>query len=170
MGARGLLMTTAMAFFSLALTAYLLAAPLHRRSLAQGAAVGNPFAGFHLASLTPSGLRRTAVRRYYSMQERSAKFYDNLLVVREAEAEVRDLSSAAAAQPHDSTEPEHLRPSPSSRNGGAEPLPREPDRLKAAVRRDSRLHPEEGLDSRLVSHLSSLDQPVSFFSRQRSRS
>ena len=163
-------MTTAMAFFSLALTVYLLAAPLHRGySHTQAAADGGPFAAVHLSGLTPSALRRAAVRQYYSLEERSAKFYDNLLVVREAEAEVRDLSAPATAQPQDGADPQRLGPSPSSRNGGGAPVPHSPERAEASLRGDSQLRPENGSGANLVSRLSRLPQPMSSFSYQGAR-
>ncbi len=162
-------MTTAMAFFSLALTVYLLAAPLHRGySHTQAAVDGGPFAAAHLSSLTPSALRRVAVRQYYSLEERSAKFYDNLLVVREAEAEVRDLSAPSTAQPQDGAEPRRLGPSPSSRNGGG-PAPRSPERAEVSWRGDSQLQPENGSLAKLVSRLSHLHRPMSSFSHQGAR-
>lgn len=166
LGAPGLLMTAAMAFFSLALTVYLLATPLHRgRSEMRAAADAGPLAAVHLSRLTPAALRRAAVRQYYSLEERSAKFYDNLLVVREVEAEVRDLS-APSAQSQDGAEPQRLGPSPSSRNGGAAPVPRTPNRLEVSLRRDSQRRPEKDSGANLASPSPRLDQPMSSFSYQ----
>lgn len=168
--APGFLMTTAMAFFSLALTVYLLAAPFHRGNLhAQAAAGAGPLPAVHLSSLTPSALRRAVVRQYYSLEERGAKFYDNLLVVREAEAEVRALSAFSSTQPHEGAEPQRLGPFPISRNGGGAPAPHSFGRAQVASLVDSQLRLPNGSGAHLVSPQSPLDQRMSSFSYQGTR-
>lgn len=124
-GAHGLFMTAAMAFFSLALTLSLVsslvsAAP--RTPLARSAEM--PLFKRLVSGFSPSSIGEMATRQYYSLQERGAKFYDNLPLVREFEAETRALSSSSEAQSQGGMAPAPLSASPRSRNGGATPLSR----------------------------------------------
>lgn len=104
-----LLMTAAMAFFSLAVTINLLGVAPRRFS----------FTAIHLSGLRPSAIGSTVTRQYYSLEERGAKFYDNLLLVREVETEARQLGASGEAQPSRNTTLPVGPLSPSSRKDGA---------------------------------------------------
>src|ERR1700733_2289100 len=79
-----LMMTAAMAFFSIALTLNLTGI-----KLTEGRA----------ADLTPSRLRATLTRQYYSTNEQVMKYYENLRLVYEMEARVRELRRSTEAEP-----------------------------------------------------------------------
>jgi hypothetical protein len=79
-----LMMTAAMAFFSIALTLNL---------------TGIKLTELRPADLQPSRLRATLTRQYYSTNEQVMKYYENLRLVYEMEARVRELRRAAEAQP-----------------------------------------------------------------------
>jgi hypothetical protein len=112
-----LVMTAAMAFFSLAVTIHLVSG-----------FTPSTLAGFRLADLRPTAIGLTVTRRYYALEERSAKFYDNLPVVREAEAEARDLALSTGLLPQGNrSQPDQQKLPPASRNGQAFSIPREAD-------------------------------------------
>jgi len=79
-----LLMTAAMAFFSIALTMNL---------------TGIKVTEIRASDLTPSRLRATVTRTYYSTNEQVTKYYENLRLVYEMEARVRELRRSTEASP-----------------------------------------------------------------------
>jgi hypothetical protein len=78
------MMTAAMAFFSIALTLNL---------------TGIKLTEVRAADLTPSRLRATLTRQYYSTNEQVMKYYENLRLVYEMEARVRELRRSTEAEP-----------------------------------------------------------------------
>jgi hypothetical protein len=86
-----LMMTAAMAFFSIALTLNL---------------TGIKLTEVRAADLRPSRMRATLTRQYYSTNEQVMKYYENLRLVYEMEARVRELRRSTEAEPSS-------RPSPS---------------------------------------------------------
>jgi hypothetical protein len=79
-----LMMTAAMAFFSIALTLNL---------------TGIKLTEVRAADLRPSRLRATLTRQYYSTNEQVMKYYENLRLVYEMEARVRELRRSTEAEP-----------------------------------------------------------------------
>jgi Putative zinc-finger len=99
-----LMMTAAMAFFSIALTLNL---------------AGIKLSEVRLADLQPSTLRTNLTRQYYSVKAQGVKYYDNIRFVYEMEARVRELRRASESEPAQAPAPVPQRgPSPSSRNDG----------------------------------------------------
>jgi hypothetical protein len=107
-----LLMTAAMAFFSIALTLNL---------------TGIKLSEVRAADLRPSRLKATLTRQYYSTNEQVMKYYENLRVVYEMEARVRELRRASgqdsAPSQQNNAKPPVRDGSPSSTVPKAEPLP-----------------------------------------------
>src|ERR1700679_1227460 len=102
-----LMMTAAMAFFSIAL-------PLNL--------TGIKLTEVRAADLRPSRLRATLSRQYYSTNEQVMKYYENLRLVYEMEARVRELRRSTEAEP--APRPASQRPSPrqqTPREGSASP-------------------------------------------------
>ncbi len=79
-----LMMTTAMAFFSIALTLNL---------------AGINLSQVRPADLKPSRLRANLTRQYYSTNQQVMKYYENLRLVYEMEARVRELRRSTEAEP-----------------------------------------------------------------------
>ncbi len=79
-----LMMTVAMAFFSIALTLNL---------------TGINLGQIRPADLQPSRLRATVTRQYYAANEQVTKYYENLRLVYEMEARVRELRHSTEAEP-----------------------------------------------------------------------
>jgi hypothetical protein len=79
-----LMMTAAMAFFSIALTLNL---------------TGIKLTQLRAEDLQPSRLRANLTRTFYSTNEQVTKYYENLRVVYEMESRVRELRRATAAEP-----------------------------------------------------------------------
>jgi hypothetical protein len=79
-----LMMTVAMAFFSIALTLNL---------------TGVNLSQIRAADLQPSRLRATLTRQYYSTNQQVTKYYENLRLVYEMEARVRELRRSTEAEP-----------------------------------------------------------------------
>lgn len=79
-----LMMTLAMAFFSIALTLNL---------------TGIHVTQMRAADLEPSRLRATLTRQYYATNEQVTKYYENLRLVYEMEARVRELRRSSEAVP-----------------------------------------------------------------------
>jgi hypothetical protein len=79
-----LMMTAAMAFFSIALTLNL---------------TGIKLSEVRAADLRPSRVRATLTRQYYSTNEQVMKYYENLRLVYEMEARVRELRRSTEAEP-----------------------------------------------------------------------
>jgi hypothetical protein len=79
-----LLMTAAMAFFSIALTLNL---------------AGVKLTQLRASDLQPSRLRANLTRQYYATNEQVTKYYENLRVVYEMESRVRELKRSTEAEP-----------------------------------------------------------------------
>jgi len=79
-----LMMTAAMAFFSIALTLNL---------------TGVRLTELRPADLRPSRVRASLTRQYYSTNEQVMKYYENLRLVYEMEARVRELRRSTEAEP-----------------------------------------------------------------------
>jgi hypothetical protein len=79
-----LMMTAAMAFFSIALTLNL---------------TGIKLTQLRAEDLQPSRLRANLTRTFYSTNEQVTKYYENLRVVYEMESRVRELRRATAPEP-----------------------------------------------------------------------
>jgi hypothetical protein len=118
-----LMMTAAMAFFSIALTLNL---------------TGVRLTELRPGDFRPSRVRATLTRQYYSTNEQVMKYYENLRLVYEMEARVRELRRATEAEPVQSPQQSPKQPPP-ARNGGGSPsstgprggaVPRHGDRLK----------------------------------------
>ena len=77
-------MTLAMAFFSIALTLNL---------------TGIKLSEIQASDLRPSRLRANLTRHYYSTNEQVMKYYENLRLVYEMEARVRELRRSTEAEP-----------------------------------------------------------------------
>jgi hypothetical protein len=98
-----LIMTAAMAFFSIALTLNL---------------AGVKISEIRASDLRPSALRTSLGRRYYSAKEQGVKYYENLRFVYEMEARVRELRRSTESEPAQPAPRPPQRQSPSSHNGG----------------------------------------------------
>jgi hypothetical protein len=107
-----LLMTAAMAFFSIALTLNL---------------TGIKLSEVHAADLRPSRMKATLTRQYYSTNEQVMKYYENLRVVYEMEARVRELRRSTEQESvpaqQNNAKPPVRDGSPSSDVPKAQPLP-----------------------------------------------
>jgi hypothetical protein len=97
------MMTAAMAFFSIALTLNL---------------TGIKLTEVRAGDLRPSRLRATVTRQFYSTNEQVMKYYENLRLVYEMEARVRELRRSTEAEPSP-------RPSPTSPNATPKQRPRD---------------------------------------------
>jgi hypothetical protein len=107
-----LLMTAAMAFFSIALTMNL---------------TGIKLTEMHAADLRPSRMKATLTRQYYSTNEQVMKYYENLRVVYEMESRVRELRRSTG-QETAPTQQNNAKPpvrdgSPSSTAPKPQPVP-----------------------------------------------
>jgi hypothetical protein len=89
-----LMMTAAMAFFSIALTLNL---------------TGIKLTEVRAADLRPARLRATLTRQYYSTNEQVMKYYENLRLVYEMEARVRELRRSTEAEPSPRPAPRPLQ-------------------------------------------------------------
>jgi hypothetical protein len=89
-----LMMTAAMAFFSIALTLNL---------------TGIKLTELRAADLRPARLRATLTRQYYSTNEQVMKYYENLRLVYEMEARVRELRRATETEPSPRPAPRQLQ-------------------------------------------------------------
>jgi hypothetical protein len=120
-----LMMTAAMAFFSIALTLNL---------------TGIKLTELHAADLRPARMRATFTRQYYSASEQVTKYYENLRVVYEMEARVRELRRATEQEPapapaaRQTPKPPARDGSPSSTAPRAQPLPVPQGRRRAGER------------------------------------
>jgi hypothetical protein len=88
-----LMLTAAMAFFSISLTLNVM--------------------GIHLDDMRPSHLRRTVTRTYYTANAHVVRYYENLRVVYELESRLRELRHAAETTAAPSTN------KPAQQNNGA---------------------------------------------------
>ena len=100
-----LMMTAAMAFFSIALTLNL---------------TGIKLTEVRAADLRPSRLRATLTRQYYSTNEQVMKYYENLRLVYEMEARVRELRRSTEAEPSPRPSPNQT-PKQTPRDGTGSP-------------------------------------------------
>lgn len=106
-----MMMTAAMAFFSIALTLNL---------------AGVRLTSVRLADLKPSTMRSNLTRQFYSANARVVRYYDNLRIVYEVEARVREMRRDADEAPKPKTEPpaNSSKPDGSARKGGKSETPR----------------------------------------------
>lgn len=114
---RRMMMTAAMAFFSIALTLNL---------------AGVRLTNLKLADLTPSNLQSNLTRQFYGAKSQVVRYYDNLRFVYEVESKMRELrrdeqADRPPAQPTN-TNPQPVNPpSNGHKNGGQlEPQPHMP--------------------------------------------
>jgi hypothetical protein len=98
-----MMMTAAMAFFSIALTLNL---------------TGIKVTQLRAADFQPSRLRATLTRQYYSTNEQVTKYYENLRLVYEMESRVRELRRSTEAEP---APPPRETPKPPARDGTGSP-------------------------------------------------
>jgi hypothetical protein len=98
-----LMMTAAMAFFSIALTLNL---------------TGIKVTQLRPADFQPSRLRATLTRQYYSTNEQVTKYYENLRLVYEMESRVRELRRSTEAEPAPAP---RETPKPPARDGTGSP-------------------------------------------------
>jgi hypothetical protein len=98
-----LMMTVAMAFFSIALTLNL---------------AGVKVTDLRAADLQPSRLRANITRQYYSTNEQVTKYYKNLRLVYEMESRVRELRRTTDTEPAPSPQ---QTPKPPARDGSGSP-------------------------------------------------
>ncbi len=91
------IMTVAMAFFSIALTLSI---------------SGVRLSAVHNALAAPASFEASASRQFFDTRRQVVSFYDNLRLVREVEATVDDLRASAARDSHD----RRPRPQPSASN------------------------------------------------------
>lgn len=103
-----LMMTAAMAFFSIALTLNL---------------TGIKVTQLRMEDLQPSRLRANLTRTFYSTNEQVTKYYENLRVVYEMESRVRELRRATAAEPAPTP---RETPKPPARDGSGSPSSKAP--------------------------------------------
>jgi hypothetical protein len=107
-----LMMTVAMAFFSIALTLNL---------------TGIKLTEIRASDLQPSRVRANLTRQYYSTNEQVMKYYENLRLVYEMEARVRELKRSTDAGPTGVSSPGTApRTAPATENNDApKPSPRD---------------------------------------------
>jgi hypothetical protein len=98
-----LMMTLAMAFFSIALTLNL---------------AGIKVTDLRAQDFQPSRLRANITRQYYSTNEQVTKYYKNLRLVYEMESRVRELRRTTETEPAPSPQP---TPKPPARDGSGSP-------------------------------------------------
>jgi hypothetical protein len=98
-----LMMTAAMAFFSIALTLNL---------------AGIKITQLRSADFQPSRLRATLTRQYYSTNEQVTKYYENLRLVYEMESRVRELRRSTETEPAPTP---RETPKPPARDGTGSP-------------------------------------------------
>jgi hypothetical protein len=103
-----LLMTAAMAFFSIALTLNL---------------TGIKLTGLRPADFEPSRLKANLTRQFYSTNAQVTKYYENLRLVYEMESRVRELRRTTEAEPAPSP---RETPKPPVRDGSGTPSSRVP--------------------------------------------
>jgi hypothetical protein len=92
-----LMMTAAMAFFSIALTLNL---------------AGVRLTGLRLADLTPANLETNLTRQFYGAKSQVVRYYDNLRFVYEVESKMRELRRDEETQRPTTTQPKQETPAP----------------------------------------------------------
>ncbi len=123
-----LMMTAAMAFFSIALTLNL---------------TGVRLTELRPGDFRPSRVRATLTRQYYSTNEQVMKYYENLRLVYEMEARVRELRRSTEAEPVQLPRQTPKQPAP-ARDGSGSPSSTGP-RGGAVPRRGARLKGDAAL-------------------------
>ena len=98
-----LMMTVAMAFFSIALTLNL---------------AGVKVTDLRASDFQPSRLRANITRQYYATNEQVTKYYKNLRLVYEMESKVRELRRTTDTEP---APPPQRTPKPAARDGSGTP-------------------------------------------------
>jgi hypothetical protein len=128
-----LLMTAAMAFFSIALTLNL---------------AGIKITQLRAQDFEPSRLRANLTRQFYSTNEQVTKYYENLRVVYEMESRVRELRRSTEAEPAPAP---RETPKPPARDGNPSPSSKAP-REQQVPPAPGRGHSEEhaGLPAEVV--------------------
>ena len=121
-----MMMTAAMAFFSIALTLNL---------------AGIKLTQLRSSDFQPSRLRANLTRQYYSTNEQVTKYYENLRLVYEMEARVRELKRSAEPEP--TPQPTPRQPvrdgsgSPSSTVPREQQTPPSPEQVLPATQRSA---------------------------------
>jgi hypothetical protein len=128
-----LMMTAAMAFFSIALTLNL---------------TGVRLSELRPSDLRPSRVRASLTRQYYSTNEQVMKYYENLRLVYEMEARVRELRRSTEAEPVQLPQTTPKQPPP-ARDGTGSPSSTGP-RGGPAPRRGARLKDDAALPAMMV--------------------
>lgn len=99
-----MMMTVAMAFFSIALTLNL---------------AGVKLTNLRLADLTPASMETNLTRQFYGAEKSLVQYYDNLRLVYEVESKMRDLRRAEEVQPPQSKQETPANPRGNGhKNGG----------------------------------------------------
>jgi hypothetical protein len=122
-----LMMTAAMAFFSIALTLNL---------------TGIKVTGLRAADFQPSRMRANLTRQFYSTNEQVTKYYKNLRLVYEMESRVRELRRTTEAEPSPAPRQTPKQPArdgsgPSSTVPRGQQLPPVPDSTPSQSKRDA---------------------------------
>jgi hypothetical protein len=125
-----LLMTAAMAFFSIALTLNL-----------SGIRLGE----LRAQDFEPSRMKATLTRQFYSTNAQVAKYYENLRLVYEMESRVRELRRTTEAVPAPTSQPAPKQPSDGTPNSS--PSSRAPRKQQVPPARDEQ---ETGSQGRTV--------------------
>jgi anti-sigma factor RsiW len=130
-----LLMTAAMAFFSITLTLNI---------------AGVRLSAVRLADLKPAAISSNLDKQYHMASARVVRYYDNLRFVYEMEARVRELRRASEQEPAPATAPRE-NPKPPARDGSPRstvpslrPLPVPQDKHSAAEQVSARFDPSQG--------------------------
>jgi hypothetical protein len=129
-----LMMTAAMAFFSIALTLNL---------------TGIRLTELRPADLRPSRVRASLTRQYYSTNEQVMKYYENLRLVYEMEARVRELRRSTEAEPVQLPRETPKQPPP-ARDGTGSPSSTGPKGGPAPRRGGARLNGDAALPAMMV--------------------
>ncbi|HEX3435568.1 MAG TPA: hypothetical protein VHT24_02295 [Pseudacidobacterium sp.] len=101
-----LLMTVAMAFFSIALTLNLVG--VHLNTL-------------HFADLKPSALQMTVARQFYGAKKQMVSYYESLRLVYEVESKVRELRRDAESEQQQKEQPQKDDKQPHKNGGKVQP-------------------------------------------------
>lgn len=118
-----LLMTVAMAFFSIAITLNM---------------AGVKLTNLRMADLRPSMIGSTLSRQFYGAQRQVVQFYDNMRFVYQLESKMRELRRDAAT-PQSQPAPKKQQPAPKSndKNGQLNPGPAQGEILNAEHKTES---------------------------------
>lgn len=97
-----MMMTVAMAFFSIALTLNL---------------AGVKLTNLRLADLTPASMETNLTRQFYGAKSSLVRYYDNLRLVYEVESKMRDLKKAEQMQQTQPAQPQQKQEVPANPQG-----------------------------------------------------